>query len=139
MNFEDLQKLYRTDYIQNIENEITIPNFSVSSNLNPDIVNFLDAFDEVIAKSFKVSEPEELFQSTSRKKTPKVRKNAKVTTKTGRGPNKKGDSQNENGIEGGGEDVDGEPRSNDADDATGTEQLDNTCDNSNSRKVLFIL
>lgn len=133
MNFEELTKFYKSDYIQNIENEDTIPNISVSSNLNPDIINLLDAFDEAISKNFKTSEPEEIQQTNSRKKGSKTRRTIKGTGRGGRGSNKKGDSQ---GIDG--DDFEIESKGNDIDE-TGVDQIDNTNDNSNLHKVRIFL
>lgn len=88
-NLDDLLKNLKPDYPKDLDTEPSLDNFTVSSELNPDIVNLLDNLDDVIAKSFKFSEPEELFQTVPRKKTQKIRK---VSKGQGRGKNKKGEN-----------------------------------------------
>jgi hypothetical protein len=114
-NFDELMKCYKTDYPPTIESESSLDHFfSVSSHLNPDIVNYLDNLDEVIGKAFKFSEPEELFQTTSKKKTQKIKKVGKSTTATtGGGRRGKkgeflGDEEGEEGDRGDQQPLDGE-------------------------------
>jgi hypothetical protein len=86
-NLDDLMKHFKPDYEKEIPNPSSIDNFTVSSDLNPEVVTLLDSLDEIIAKTFKFSEPEEIFQITPRKKIQKVRK----VGKGGRGKGKKGE------------------------------------------------
>jgi hypothetical protein len=108
-HFDELMKCFKTDYQHDIESESSLDNFSVSSHLNPDIVNYLDHLDDVIGKAFKFHEPEELFQTTSssnltgtKKKTQKIKKVGKGTTIVSGGrKGKKGELNGEDDLEDG--------------------------------------
>lgn len=136
-NFDELTKLFKVDYIENIENEENLPNFSVSSNINPDIINLLDAFDDAISKTFKISEPEETIQVNSRKKNTKTRR---IGGKGGpgrgiRGSNKKGDLQGNNIDDINEDDIESKVHENYE---GGIDQLDVLNDNINVNKVSII-
>jgi hypothetical protein len=74
-NLDDLMKHFKTDYPEEIPNPSSMENFTVSSDLNPEMVTLLDSLDEIIAKTFKLSEPEDTSQSTKRfKKLVKLEK-----------------------------------------------------------------
>jgi hypothetical protein len=119
-NLDDLMKHFKTDYPEEIPNPSSMENFTVSSDLNPEMVTLLDSLDEIIAKTFKLSEPEDTSQSTNNTPRKKVQKARKVG-KGGRGKGKKGDLLEE--------DLDGE----------GQEQEGDGTDSLSGKKVISLL